>query len=297
MRKLISIIICTHNRSVLLKYCLDSLANQSVNQDLFEVIVVDNKSVDDTAATVESYKGIIKNIKYIFEERIGLSYARNRGVERACSEWVLYLDDDAKAHRNMVEQALDTCRQFDFACFGGRFFPWYITPKPDWLSGTFGEFPLLRLDVGEISEHQYVPGGILVCKKSILQGVGGFPVELGMSGKKVGYGEENWIQMEMRKRGFKIGFDPELKIDHLVASYKYSLVWHLKRHYAKGKTAALMERRSVLKAWLRMIKSLLVTGKVLITNFPKFLIKDYYYQNYLLDSLGYFTRSLGYLLK
>ena len=43
----ISIIITTHNRSELLEYCLESLANQSIDKSEYEIILVDNYSKDN----------------------------------------------------------------------------------------------------------------------------------------------------------------------------------------------------------------------------------------------------------
>ncbi len=264
--------------------------------DLFEVIVIDNKSTDNTKDVVNSFQGKIQNLKYIYEENIGLSKARNRGYLEARYDWVSYIDDDAKAYPNCVERALWVIKNYQFDCFGGRFLPWYLEPKPKWLPEDFGQFPLLIDRVGVLPDHQHGPGGVIVFRKSALPEVGGFPAELGMSGNQVGYGEENWVQDEMRKRGYTIGFDPDLKIDHLVAPYKFKLKWHFKRQFAKGKAGAIISGKRN-NAFVSVFWALLVTAKEILKNIPKLFMRNYYYQNYLLDTFGFLVRELGANMK
>jgi len=295
---MLSVIICTHNRADILTYCLTSLARQTVNPDRFEVLVIDNASVDDTRKVVASFQGSIPNLTYVYEDVVGLSHARNRGYQEAKTEWVIYIDDDAKAHANLMERALWVIDNFDFDCFGGRFFPWYLEPKPNWLADDFGLFPNLLNEIGELPVSQHAAGGVIVFRKDALVSVGGFPVELGMRGNDVGYGEENWVQDEMRKRNYRIGFDPELKIDHLVASYKYTLRWHLRRMVAKGRTERLMAKgEKSLRGKVGLFsKAILFTLYSFIKNsFHFFGKKAYYMTNYMLDSTGYFFKVWGYL--
>jgi glycosyltransferase involved in cell wall biosynthesis len=295
---MVSIIICTHNRADILSYCLNSFVNQTASQNLFEVIVVDNKSTDSTKQTALSFSKKIRNLRYVFEEQIGLSHARNRGFREAKYEWVSYVDDDAKAYANYVERAIWVINTCAFDCFGGRFFPWYLESKPKWLPNDFGEFPLLQKEIGILTNNKDVAGGVIVFKKAVLFEVNGFPSTLGMSGNVVGYGEENWVQNELRKRSYTIGFDPELKIDHLVASYKFTLKWHFRRQYAKGKASGLLNSGKRNNGFVSVIWALGVTFKECFVNCIKFISKPkYYYQNYLLDSFGYLVRTIGYLKK
>ncbi|HAK80497.1 MAG TPA: hypothetical protein DCM71_27260, partial [Runella sp.] len=59
---LVTVIICTWNRSQLLETTLDSLAHQIVSPEHdFEVIVVDNNSEDNTKAVVEKFSNKLAN--------------------------------------------------------------------------------------------------------------------------------------------------------------------------------------------------------------------------------------------
>ena len=291
---MITIIICTHNRSSLLRFCLESFTMQTTSSDLFKIMVVDNASTDDTRKIVEEF-GSRLPVGYVYESKVGLSHTRNHGFREARTEWVGYVDDDAKVHSNFIERALWMIDQFNFDCFGGRFFPWYLEPKPRWLSDDFGLFPKLREEPGELTMTQHVAGGIAIFRRSALERVKGFPVNLGMNGSEIGYGEENWTQDEMRKLGFRIGFDPELKMDHLVASYKYTLAWQLRRMYAKGQTERRMSPQKAKPGqFVLLVRAIVFTGYSLLINLMKFTRKDYYWQNYILESFGYMYKVIGY---
>ena len=113
-----SIIICTQSRSVLLKTCLNSFINQNRFFENIEYIVVDNQSIDDTKAVTLSFQDELKNLNYVFEEKIGLSHARNKGVEVAKYDWVCFMDDDALAHSNFNEVMMETIKNNLFDGFG-----------------------------------------------------------------------------------------------------------------------------------------------------------------------------------
>jgi hypothetical protein len=74
----------------------------------------------------------------------------------------------------------------------------------------------------------------LLRKQAVLDS-GGFRVDLGMVGMRRGYGEETRLQVEMRRYGFVIGADPELRIEHLAPLRKQSVVSMLHSAWAVGR--------------------------------------------------------------
>jgi len=134
----LTILICTYNRVAILEECLASFVNQTINNQQFEVIVINNNSTDTTQIVAEKYANNYTNFSVVKELNQGLSHARNRGYQEAASDWVAYVDDDAKAHPNFVEQALWTINNHEFDAFGGIYLPWYKYGKPKWLPKNFG---------------------------------------------------------------------------------------------------------------------------------------------------------------
>lgn len=86
---LFSVIVPTYNRSKWLMCALESIFSQTCRD--FEVIVVDDGSVDDTG---ERMRSLTHPVKYIFQENQGVSAARNRGGIQASGKWLAFLDSD-----------------------------------------------------------------------------------------------------------------------------------------------------------------------------------------------------------
>ena len=84
----LSIIIPAYNAEAYLPQCLDSILAQK--HQGCEVIVVDDGSTDGTAALLERYP----DVKIVHQENHGMSTARNRGLDEARGEYILFVDSD-----------------------------------------------------------------------------------------------------------------------------------------------------------------------------------------------------------
>ena len=84
-----SVIIPTFNRGRYLGQAIDSVLQQC--HSAFEVIVIDDGSVDHTQTVAESYAD---QIIYLQQGNCGVSAARNRGIRAAKGEWITFLDSD-----------------------------------------------------------------------------------------------------------------------------------------------------------------------------------------------------------
>jgi glycosyltransferase involved in cell wall biosynthesis len=101
-----SIIIPTCNRFTPVQNAIDSVLAQSFTD--FELIVVDDGSIDETFRLEEIYRG---KIRYLPQDNSGVSSARNRGIRESSSEYILFLDSDdlwmkekLQAHRDYIEK-------------------------------------------------------------------------------------------------------------------------------------------------------------------------------------------------
>ncbi|MBV9614875.1 MAG: glycosyltransferase family 2 protein, partial [Ktedonobacteraceae bacterium] len=100
----LSVILCTYNRRNMVLSTLASLRRQTLPYTLFEVIVVDNGSSDNTLQAVRTYvhAGATQDrppentwqVHCLAEPRNGLAHARNRGLQAAQGEIAVFLDDD-----------------------------------------------------------------------------------------------------------------------------------------------------------------------------------------------------------
>ncbi len=99
-----SVVICTRNRSQLLKKVFDSLNEQTYPHHLFEIVLVDNGSSDETPSVAAREQcQATSSVTYVVEKRIGLAYARNLGWKSSQMSVILYLDDDTVVARDCLE--------------------------------------------------------------------------------------------------------------------------------------------------------------------------------------------------
>jgi glycosyltransferase involved in cell wall biosynthesis len=233
----LTVIICTYNRADLLRDCLNSLKRQTIPKDTFNTLVVENNSTDGTHELVTNFADEMSYLNIVVEPQQGLSFARNRGLENAQTEWVAYLDDDAKAHSDWVERIYYIIEHYEFDAFGGVYLPWYREGKVDWYLDEYGtNRTWMPYDIVTRLDTACFSGGNAVYRREAALAAGGFPADLGMQGENLGYREENVLQKQMRERGYVLGFDPKMIIDHLVPLQKQQLSWFRERKIAEGRS-------------------------------------------------------------
>jgi glycosyltransferase involved in cell wall biosynthesis len=296
-RYLISIIVCTYNRANILKYTLQSLVDQTAAKNLYEVIVINNNSTDETEEIAQKFATKYNNFYALQENEQGLSHARNRGFKEATTDYIAYLDDDTKASKDYVERMIWVIKNYDFDAFGGRYVPWYLYDKPRWFKDEYASNGYKLKEIGELKTG-FIDGGVMVFKKNVLEPLGGFPTDIGMKAKRVAYGEETNVQVKMRKKGLKIGFDPDLVVEHLVANYKGSIFWFFKSSYTSGRDAWVIFEinPSLSKIYKRVFSIWYVLGKNLFNFTPKLIQNDYYFPNWCIDVISPFLYQIGSIL-
>lgn len=103
-----SVIVPAYNAEKTIGRCIDSLLNQTLKS--IEVIVVDDGSTDNTSLVCNSYCD--ERLKLIYKENGGVSSARNKGLEIANGEYILFCDSDDWVENNFVE---GLCKGFEKA--------------------------------------------------------------------------------------------------------------------------------------------------------------------------------------
>ena len=101
MSALVSIIIPIYNLEKYIKHCLESVVNQTYKE--LEIICIDDGSTDGSAEIIKSMAESDPRIKYIYQENAGVSAARNKGLDTATGEYVMFVDGDDYLHYQTVE--------------------------------------------------------------------------------------------------------------------------------------------------------------------------------------------------
>ncbi len=95
-----SIIIPVYNEEKTITNCLKSLLSQSYKD--FEIIIVDDGSIDDTLAKVDKIKGS-KVTKIIYQEHQGPALARNKGAKEASGQILVFVDADMEFDKDFLK--------------------------------------------------------------------------------------------------------------------------------------------------------------------------------------------------
>ena len=185
----ISVVICTYNRSESLKRTLTSVGEMTgMEPGVWELLIVDNNSNDDTRVVVEKFIGTLKvDCRYVFEAKPGLSNARNRGIREARGESIAFTDDDVLVDPDWLRNVLGEFENADVACIGGKILPIWEKPCPKCLQGHLLNFLSLQ-DLGEEKIKLAKPliwGANLAIRSAMFRKYGVFDARLGHSGGKL----------------------------------------------------------------------------------------------------------------
>ncbi len=103
MTSKVSIIIPTYNRAKFISRALDSVFNQTYRD--FEIIVIDDGSIDNTKEILDLYKN---KIKYFYQTNRGSAAARNRGIKESSGIYIAFLDSDDYWVSEKLEEQVKT---------------------------------------------------------------------------------------------------------------------------------------------------------------------------------------------
>ena len=106
----VSIVVPVYNVEDYLKYCVDSLINQSYKN--IEIILVDDGSTDNSGRICDEYAQEDDRVRVFHIENGGLSNARNTGVNVASAEWVIFIDSDDYYDRRTVEYLVQLQKKY-----------------------------------------------------------------------------------------------------------------------------------------------------------------------------------------
>ncbi len=201
-----SIIIPLYNRPQEIDELLTSLTKQTYTQ--FEVLVIEDGSVNDAAAIVASYAKKL-DVKYFVKPNAGQGFARNFGFERAKGDYFVIFDSDCLIPADYLETVKDYLFEHELDAYGG----------PD---DAHESFTSIQKAISYAMTSPFTTGGIRGNKKHI----GTFhprSFNMGVSREvyeKVGgflltrLGEDIEFSIRIHESGFKIGLIPAAKVYH-----------------------------------------------------------------------------------
>jgi len=215
----ISIIICTRNRADDLRATLQTLQLVYVpgGWDV-ELLLVDNGSTDHTAAVFETQTFSSIKPRYVVECRAGLSFARNRALEEARGDILLFTDDDVRLPENWIT-GMSTpiySGKADAVAGGVKLAPHLRRP---WMEETGTGLFAETIGIDPESPNRMV-GANMAIARHVTKRINGFDTNLGAGA--LGSGEETLFSQQLLKCGFFLVSAFDVVVEHHCSTSRLS---------------------------------------------------------------------------
>jgi len=247
--KKFSIAICSYNRCERLIKLIGLLRQQSCSVP-FDILIVNNKSSDNTTEILKKLSlepGA--PLRFVTETKQGIAHARNRAIEECMNaNYMFVMDDDELPTPGLLEAAYQALEFEQFDCIGGKVnVKFENNARPKWLTDdllgflaetNYGEKPFTIKDYSTPIWTANIAYRMDIFRKNPdLR----FDVRYNREGKAVGGGEDVMMFNAWLKRGYKLGYNPAMRVDHFVESWRLKQSYFYKLHFTSGKKQGLFE--------------------------------------------------------
>jgi cellulose synthase/poly-beta-1,6-N-acetylglucosamine synthase-like glycosyltransferase len=190
MEKGITVIVPAYNEQELIAGCLDSLLNQAIDKDRYEIIVIDNNSTDLTAQVTAG-----KGVRVEREPQKGYVHAIRRGIEVARTDLIAFTDADCRVPVDWIARILDRFSSSpDVIAVGGKLSFYDLHPSLN----KFIRMLLYSINV--------LPGNNMAVKREAINQIGGIDPRVNLS-------LDYWLTVKLRRSRFgKISVDKDLVV-------------------------------------------------------------------------------------
>lgn len=113
---LVSVIVPIYNVEQYLDRCIKSIVEQDYRQ--LEIILIDDGSEDSSGELADRWSEIDSRIYVIHQSNAGLSAARNKGIEIAKGNFLIFIDSDDWIHKHMITALISNANKADLICCG-----------------------------------------------------------------------------------------------------------------------------------------------------------------------------------
>ena len=216
----ISVIIPTYNRANILSITVNSFINQDYPKHKFEIIVADNNSTDHTKKIIEELQAVSAvKIKYLFEGKQGVHFARNSAAKIASFDLLYFTDDDMVADQNLLKEIIEPfLKDEKVGSATGKVLPkWEITP-PVWILKLCQNTLLSLNDMGDGLRIEDYDLGVFSCHQAMRREAffksGGFNPE-NTAGNWIGDGETG-LNIKIKELGYKFAYNGKSIIYHII---------------------------------------------------------------------------------
>ena len=216
----VSVVIPTYNRIGMIEKTIRSLIGQNYPKHRYEILVADNNSTDGTQEAIARLQsGSPVPVKYIFEKRQGVHYARNTAAKCSTGEILYFTDDDMIAAPDMLAEMVKSfAADGTVASATGRVLPRWEQQPPDWILRLCSNLWLSLNDQGEGFFIRDSDPGVFSCHMAVRRDVflqcGGFNPE-NTAGEWIGDGETG-LNLKIKSLGYKFAYNGKSAVYHVI---------------------------------------------------------------------------------
>jgi len=258
----VSVVVCTYSPKMYDHFaeCINSLISQSYKD--IEVVCIVDGDMDYFNLINEKMSDLIgSRVRiYVNKGNLGLTESRNRAIKFTTGDIIAFIDDDAVASPNWIEELVKKYKEGAISS-GGKLKPYWISKKLKWLPEEFywmiGVTHLGFPD--EKAEVRNTFGSNISFKREVLIELGGFKSDFGIRGEGQLQAEETEFCERMRSK-YKRGviYNPNAIVFHKIFEKRTKFGFLVKRAFWQGYSKAMMENMSEIGEEKSFLKFLII---------------------------------------
>jgi glycosyltransferase involved in cell wall biosynthesis len=240
----VTVALCCYNSATRLPETLSHLKQVQTSVP-WEVLIIDNASMDGTAEVAQAHWGVSSPgpMRIVREPQAGLSHARQRAFAEACYDIVSFIDDDNWVSPNWVQSVSDLLGANAQAGVCGGLIeaacevsppPWFKDYAIDYAIGKQG-----RTEGDNTKFHGFMWGAGMSVRKSAWQGLvakGFRPALTDRKGSQLSSGGDTELCLALRLAGWRLYYSSQIKMQHFIPAFR--LDWRYLRRMYRGFGAA-----------------------------------------------------------
>jgi len=207
-----------------------------------EILVVDNSSPGGAGVLEDEF---LSRVRVLREERTGVSYARNCGIDNARGELLAFIDDDAQAHPEWLSRIVSCLEETGAAGVGGPTVPVWASPPPRYLMDSpkalsyIGVFSLGDERKRLAGFHDFLIGTNCAFQRAVFdEGHRFLPAALGRPLRVM---ED--LELSRRIAGkYPVFYDPGIIVYHRIPAHKATLAFLARTGFENGRMKAAIGR-------------------------------------------------------
>lgn len=244
----LDVVICTFQRSALLRKAIESLLRAKLPPGLdINIHVVDNNSGDDTHEVVQAMQQTAAlPIHYVLETRQSSSHARNAGVNAGSAEIIAMIDDDEEVEEHWFEVIAREFQDSAVDYIGGPYLANWQAPIPDWLPpgypGVIGVMPPKPRGRYGPGHPGMLNGGNAALRRHVFEKVGLYSPRLGRTAKGLLSEEDAEFFRRLQLAGLHGVYVPDLAIYHHIPAKRLTRKYHRSWAYWRAVSQGVLDR-------------------------------------------------------